>query len=255
MLADRCICLRKVEYSESSQILALFGRTQGLFRVIAKGAHRRTREGASRFDGGVDLLDVGDAVMTDPAMRDLATLTEWKLVDGHLPLRRDLRSMEMGLYCAELTGLMLPEKDPQPEVFDQLLWAISELGGGRREEALVAFVVGLIEEAGFMPELAACVVCGRPAGNGRVLFSPGAGGVVCGQCPAPEGPKIVTESALIRMLRTIALLPKVKGVRLRLPRLTRAQADPLNRVLAQYMQCILGRELRSASYVIEAPGL
>jgi len=36
MVSDRCICLRKVEYSETSQILLLFGREQGLSRVIAK---------------------------------------------------------------------------------------------------------------------------------------------------------------------------------------------------------------------------
>ena len=58
---DRCICLRKVEYSETSQILLLFSREHGLQKVIAKGAHRRTKAGSSKFDGGADLLDVGHA--------------------------------------------------------------------------------------------------------------------------------------------------------------------------------------------------
>ena len=44
---DRCVCLRKVEYSETSQILLLFGRTHGRVQLIAKGAHRRTKAGAS----------------------------------------------------------------------------------------------------------------------------------------------------------------------------------------------------------------
>src|SRR5215213_569910 len=80
---DRCVCLRKVEYSETSQILLLFGREHGLLRVIAKGAHRRTKAGSSKFDGGVDLLDVGDAVFTFDPARDLNTLTEWGLREGH----------------------------------------------------------------------------------------------------------------------------------------------------------------------------
>src|SRR2546421_241409 len=45
---DRCVCLRKVEYSETSQILTLFGREHGLMSVIAKGAHRTTKQGASK---------------------------------------------------------------------------------------------------------------------------------------------------------------------------------------------------------------
>src|SRR5580704_1895159 len=91
IVGDRCICLRKTEYSETSQILTLFGREHGLFRAIAKGAHRRTKAGASKFDGGADLLDVGDAMIVLDVARDLNTLTEWKLRDGHLPLRTNLR--------------------------------------------------------------------------------------------------------------------------------------------------------------------
>src|SRR3954453_5620017 len=99
---DRCICLRKTEYSETSQIVTLFSRERGLVRAIAKGAHRRTKAGASKFDGGMDFLEVGDAVFTDDVTRDLATLTEWSLREGHLELRRDLRAMHLAWYAGEL---------------------------------------------------------------------------------------------------------------------------------------------------------
>src|SRR5512133_689966 len=118
--SDQCICLRRYEYSESSQILALLGRETGLFRVIAKGAHRRTKAGESRFDGGVDLLDLGQAMMTNPAAKELSTLTEWKLLDGHLELRRDLRALNLAQYAAELTSQVLHENDPHLELFDLL---------------------------------------------------------------------------------------------------------------------------------------
>lgn len=249
MRSDRCICLRKVEYSETSQILAFFGRETGLFRVIAKGAHRRTKAGASRFDGGVDLLDSGDAVMTDPSVRELATLAEWKLLDGHLELRKNLRAMHLALYCAELTGLMVHENDPYPELFDLLQWVLGELTTPRLEEALVVFQLNLLLQTGFLPELGVCVTCGKAIEWGRVLFSPQAGGVVCGTCPAPEGPRIVADARLIRILQTVLKLPKVKGIPQRLPRLTRAQTNPVNRLLADYLRYTLGNDLRVASYV------
>src|SRR5690348_4770634 len=103
---DRCICVRKVEYSETSQILVLFGREHGLVRVIAKGAHRRTKAGASKFDGGLDLLDSGEAVFTLDVARDLNILTEWSLRDGHLEIRRNLRAIYLGLYGAELISTL-----------------------------------------------------------------------------------------------------------------------------------------------------
>src|SRR4030095_5051404 len=114
LVNDRCICLRRAEYSETSQILLLFGRAHGLVRVIAKGAHRVTKAGASKFGGGIDLLDLADATFTDRADKDLSTLTEWKLLDGHLELRRSLRGLYLGFYAAELVGLLIEEHDPHP---------------------------------------------------------------------------------------------------------------------------------------------
>src|SRR6476660_5222373 len=113
---DRCLCLRKVEYSETSQILVLFAREHGIFRAIAKGAHRRTKAGASKFDGGVDLLDVGDAVFSHSPERDLCPLTEWHLSEGHLEMRRNLRAVYLGLYAAELVSMLIEEHDAHPEL-------------------------------------------------------------------------------------------------------------------------------------------
>lgn len=248
--SDRCICLRKFEYSETSQILSLFGRSMGLFRVIAKGAHRRTKAGSSRFDGGVDLLDVGDAVMTDPAAKELATLTDWKLLDGHLALRKDLRSLNLALYAIEQAGLLLHENDPQPNLFDLVVWVIDEVATARREEAFVAFQLHLLQQTGFMPELGACVSCGRPIGSGRVLFSPAEGGIVCESCPAPAGARVFADARLIRMLHTVSKLPLTGGIPQRLPKLTRLQTNPANRLLAGYMRYVLGRDLRVAEYVL-----
>src|SRR4051795_10291675 len=124
---DRCLCLRKVEYSETSQIVTLLGRGHGLLRVIAKGAHRRTKAGASKFDGGLDLLDAGDAVFTFDPGRELNLLTEWGLREGHLELRRSLRAMYLAQYAAELIALLFEEHDAHPALFDRLVQTLPEL--------------------------------------------------------------------------------------------------------------------------------
>src|SRR3954469_5309666 len=157
---DRCICLRKLEYSETSQILQLFGREHGLLRVIAKGAHRRTKAGASKFDGGIDLLDVGDAVFTFDLARDLNTLTEWGLREGHLELRGSLRAMYLAQYAAELVALLFEEHDPHPAVFDSLLALLPELATPRAEETFLTFELDLLRNSGYLPELESCAECG-----------------------------------------------------------------------------------------------
>src|SRR3954451_4668586 len=139
LTADRCICLRKVEYSETSQILTLLGRREGIVRVIAKGAHRTTKQGASKFGGGIDLLDIGQAVFTLDLERQLGTLTEWTLVEGQLELRRDLRAMYLAQYAAELVGFLIEEHDPHPDLYDRLEQTLTELGTVRLEEAFLSF--------------------------------------------------------------------------------------------------------------------
>jgi DNA repair protein RecO (recombination protein O) len=136
---DRCICLRKVEYSETSQILTAFGREHGLMRVIAKGAHRTTKAGASKFGGGIDLLDLGDAVFTLDLEKQLGTLTEWKLTEGHLELRKNLRAMYLAQYAAELVSFLIEEHDPHPDLFDQLEQTLTALATPHQEEAFLAF--------------------------------------------------------------------------------------------------------------------
>src|SRR6059058_2153646 len=132
LVRDRCICLRKIEYSETSQILTLFSRQYGVFRCIAKGAHRRTKAGASKFDGGADFLEIGDAVFIHDTARDLATLTEWSLREGHLEIRRSLRAIYLGLYAAELTSRLIEEHDPHADLFDRLAATLAEMGSTRR---------------------------------------------------------------------------------------------------------------------------
>src|SRR5690349_390395 len=167
---DRCICLRKVEYSETSQILTLFGREHGVVKVIAKGAHRTTKLGASKFGGGIDLLDCGEAVFTLDLEKQLGTLTEWTLVEGHLGLRRELRTMYLGQYAAELVSLLIEEHDPHPELFARLEQTLLELATPRAEEVFLAFELDLLRETGYLAELAACVSCGSALGEREAAY-------------------------------------------------------------------------------------
>src|SRR5580698_3829923 len=134
LVSDRCICLRKTEFSETSQILTLFSRTYGVVRVIAKGAHRRTKVGASKFDGGIDFLELGQAVFIHDPARDLPPLTEWSLREGNLALRKSLRGIYLGLYAAEMIDRLIEEHDAHGELFDRLETTLPGLATTRREE-------------------------------------------------------------------------------------------------------------------------
>ena len=251
LVHDRCICLRKVEYSETSQILTLFGRAYGRVQLIAKGAHRRTKAGASKFDGGIDLLDVGDAVFSHAPERELSPLTEWHLLDGHLELRRGLRPMHLALYAAELVNLLIEEHDPHAELFDRMQQTLLELGTGRIEESFLSFELDLLREAGYLPELGGCLQCGSMlTERERAYFSPSRGGVVCRNCEGATPDRMEIDERLLRLVRGVLTLPRADGSPQRLPRLTRHQTDPINHVLARHVEHTLGKRLRMMRWIL-----
>jgi DNA repair protein RecO (recombination protein O) len=249
--SDTCICLRKIEYSETSQILWLFSRWHGLVKVIAKGAHRRTKSGAGKFDGGIDLLDAGMAVFIVDSNRDLGTLTEWKLTEGHLELRQSLRGLYLALYLAELISMLIETHDPHEDLYDRVAQTVPELATERVEESFLALELDLLREAGYLPELFACVNCGRVLGDGpSVYFAAARGGIVCAACESSIPARLPLDGRLLQMLQALLKLPRFNGAPLRLPRLTRLQADPLNRLLARHVGHSLGRRCRMWPYVL-----
>jgi DNA repair protein RecO (recombination protein O) len=255
LVADRCLCLRKIEYSETSQILTLLGRESGLVRVIAKGAHRTTKAGASKFGGGIDLLDLADAVFSHAPHKDLPPLAEWQLIDGRRALRRSLRAIYLGTYAAELTTALLEEHDPHPNLFDQMHLLLEELTTPRIEQAFVAFQLHLLREAGLTPEWARCASCGRSSPqSGAAYFATGAGGLICSECEPRTPQRLMFDARLLSPIRVISALVHDAAPPQRLPMLSRHQSDPINRLIAEHAQFTAGRRLRLPAYVMPRRG-
>ena len=243
---DEAVVLRVQRWSESSQIVTLLGRETGLVRCVAKGALRRTKAGKAKFDGGFDLLDVGEAVMVLRPERELQQATEWELLDGHLPLRRGaggLRGIYLGMYAAELTAGVLQELDPQPGLFDRLRRLLDRLATPQREEVALAFTLEALRAGGYLPNLDRCAKTRQPVTGGPVLFSPGLGGVVLPEAAAGVYDVMRIGYDGLRLLRGLVRLLGT-GVPQRLPRLDRADTDPLHAVLAAHVRRSAGVRLR-----------
>ena len=71
---DAAICIRAVDYSETSQIVTFFTRAAGKINAIAKGSKRPR----SAFDGPIEMFSHGKIVFADSTRERLATLTEFE---------------------------------------------------------------------------------------------------------------------------------------------------------------------------------
>ncbi|MCA9254268.1 MAG: DNA repair protein RecO [Phycisphaerales bacterium] len=182
LVKDSAIVLRRLDFSETSQVLAVFTRDHGQQRVIAKGVKRGTK---TRAGIGIDLLEKGDIVFSArPGKEDrLATLTEWRQRDGYRHVREDLARLYAAEYAADVTTQLTETHDPHAGLFDALDVFLQSLADNAADDALSTYLWRMLREIGLQPQLDACVSCGREtAGAGALYFSSHQGGAICSDC-------------------------------------------------------------------------
>jgi DNA repair protein RecO len=137
-------------------------------------------------------------------------------------------------------------------LYDRLEQTLLTLATPRCEEAFLSFELDLLRETGYLAELSECVSCSSPLSDREPsYFSPNRGGVVCRNCEGVVPDRMSIDLRLLRMVQTILKLPRDNGAAQRLPRLTRHQTDPINRMLADHVEHTLGRRLRMVPFVVK----
>jgi len=184
-IKDTAICLRAVNYSETSQVVTLLTRDNGKIAAMAKGSRRAK----STFDGAIEVFSFGQAMFTEPAVHDqLCTLTEFVQMPRFRMLRANLSAMNAGLFAVELTESFCQPYDPHPDLFDALCGGLETL---QQSDDPTTVLIGLVQyqltlllHVGIMPRLNACANCGSAAQGlrGELYFSSAANGLLCGGC-------------------------------------------------------------------------
>lgn len=182
LVKDVAIVLRRLDYSETSQVLALFTREHGQQRLIGKGVKRGTK---TRVAVGLDLFELGHVVFSQRAGKEdiLAPLAEWRQEDGFPHLRTDLKRLYTAQYAAEVTSQLTESHDPHPVLFDGLRRLLTRLATDEPLPALIDYLSLMLVEVGLRPEFARCVSCGREPGDETInYFSSREGGAICRDC-------------------------------------------------------------------------
>jgi len=170
-----------MEYSETSQIMALLTPDWGIIRGLAKGARRIK----GNYEGGVDLFDIVDVVIFVKA-QGLSTISESRLVARPMGLRSNPVSFMAASAARELVLKATAEYDPSQKVYGvmmSLLNAVEKMPAAKAPLALLTFELAFLESQGLAPEWTRCAVCGSELPKRkRLVFDASEGGLVCGNC-------------------------------------------------------------------------
>ncbi|MDP6151999.1 MAG: DNA repair protein RecO [Phycisphaeraceae bacterium] len=243
---DQAVCIRMIDWSETSQIVALLTREHGVLRGLAKGSKRMSPSAISRFSGGIDLLTGGQVVGTIKATADLASITEWDLQQPFHHLHTDLCSQWMAMYAADLCGALVAEHEPHRASFAammRLLETISRVPADG-DAALLRFAWDLLNDAGLRPNLDTDVRSAEPLPKrATYTFDPHRGGFAVDK-NEPNDDQWRVRSETLQLLR--ALAETADQVDAGATTLKRA-----NRLLCVYVRAILDRELPTMNIVLD----
>lgn len=181
LVASDAVVLHAQLYSESSRILRLATRAQGMVSVIARGARKAQR----RVGSAVDLFAEGEAAYYTKPGRDLQTLATFEVTRARAALGRDLDRFMTAAVLAEL-ALRFGRDEPDPSWYATLVAALDAVEGapaGMAREAGLAGAWALVGALGFTPSLDDCARCGRALdADADARFSQPLGGALCEPC-------------------------------------------------------------------------
>lgn len=207
--------------------------------MLARAARRSKR----RFGGALEpfaLLNVELA----PTRGELGGLLSAQVTRAFPVILRDLARMSVAGTALSLVRQVVPERVPDPELFDLTLSLLEALD--RSELApwslLAAFRVQVMVLAGFAPRLQACGRCGkRPAPGRAAEFDPAHGYLVCqacggARCRLSAGTRQRLLNALSQPLTSAAAMPPVAR-----------ELDEAERAMTAFIEYRLERRLDASS--------
>jgi DNA repair protein RecO (recombination protein O) len=172
--------------------------------------------------------------------------------------RSDVLSGDLGRSAAaavvvEVADKVLEERHPQPELFNLVATALGRLAEPQAEShlELADFLMRVLAELGYAPQLDECARCGGPLGETDLGFSPIAGGVICPSCNASwsVAPKITSRT--VKILRVLASGDRDLFFRLHLED---ADTEAIERALEAQLEHHLDRQLKSIEFARQTRG-
>ncbi len=164
-----------VDYGEADRVVYLLSR-EGRIAVFAHGAKTSKR----RFQGALEPFTTIRATLAESKKRKagMPTLANAIVERSRLPLRRELRTIALASYVAEVSSKVAPEAEPSEGIFELVRECLDHLCTHPASMAARrSFELRLIAEIGYRPELSYCVACGeRPV---RAYLDLNRGGTLC----------------------------------------------------------------------------
>ncbi len=244
------IVLRSLDYGESDRIITFYTDNFGKLKGIAKGARRSKK----RFPNALELFSCSNILFSKKDTDGLVVIENCDVINHYPGIRSDLEGILVASYFVDLTNQFTPEGKENRKLFQLLQDFLGLIEERNSSEAVIrSFELRLLKLTGFEPVLDRCITCKTPFDVGAyrntpLLFSPADGGVRCSRCSFNDRNSLPVSIGTIRILLMGKEISIGKIHRLSLSKQAAGESE---RILASFIQHLLGKELRSLTVLNE----
>ena len=205
---DQALCLKCVDYSETSQVITLLTREHGKVSLMVKGSRRKK----SAFGGSIELFSYGNVVYLPAQHTNLGTLTEFDRSAKFIGLRRGMYILNCAMLSAELTLSLVRKHSYDSALFDSLVNFLADLQEATDKKQMlsliIVFEISLLQDLGLGMVLNSCANCNIPFSEKwqEFYFSEEANGLICRDCERNFHDKLRLDPVSANILSNLRLM-------------------------------------------------
>jgi DNA repair protein RecO (recombination protein O) len=185
------IVISTVDYKESSKILNIFTKDEGIIGVMARGC----RKIKSKLSAYADPLVYGEFHLN--VNRGMPNLVEVDVIDNYRVIRKDIVKVNYSLYLLELASQVY-KNDRDNGIYKLLIEGLDKINSNYDENVITSIIeLKYLSYLGIKPIVDKCVSCGNS--DDIVTISSYKGGYLCKDCVSDEVIFNIKTLKLIRM--------------------------------------------------------
>jgi len=185
IIKTEAVVLGKINYSDSSLIVSLFTRNNGLISAIIKGG----RNPKSKLASVVDVLNHIQIVMYKKESRDIQIISSADLISHYPKIKSKIESSGYAFAVCELVKNLLVENESNELIFNGVIRILSLIENETEHPAVLfgRFLMFFIKEIGYEINLETCELCSSELKQDigvNYFFS---NGFICDKCSKEKG--------------------------------------------------------------------
>ena len=233
------IIVKRINLGEADRILTIITQDRGKIRAIAKGV----RKSKAKLSGFLEMFRYNDYLIAEG--RNLDIITSAQTIDNLHGIGKDLRSVALAYYIAEMVDRLVEETQEVDGIFDLTLLILNEINKGDLNLDLLKsfFEINILSLLGLQPELNYCVECRKLVSEGCFSFS--MGGLLCDEHSNSDPVSMKLTNQEINILKNL-LAKDVLDIRLEKESLSK-----ITQICSNFLEYMLDRDLKTKEFLNE----